>query len=143
MAIKNMKSFQKRLAKRLEVNPVTNAKRAVTQSTMVVRSHAVQSIIKGGTGRTYEKYNPRRTHTASKEGEPPASDTGFLVSQITTNVKGTLGGTIVGQIISAAPYSKHLEFGTTDMMPRPFLQPALDKNKDKIVSIFTREGIIR
>ena len=47
----------------------------------MVRNTAVQSILSGGGGgRTYEKYNPRRTHTASAEGQPPSSDTGFLAS---------------------------------------------------------------
>ena len=142
MAIKNLKSFQERLAKRLEANPIENAKRAVTRGTLVVRNHSVQSIMKGGTGEIYQKYNPRRTHQASRAGEPPASDTGFLVSQITSNVKTNPNGAVVGQIISAAPYSKFLEFGTTEMLPRPFMQPALRKNKRKILKIFKDEGVI-
>ena len=87
MGFKNFNKFQKRLAKRLQSNPVENSERAVTRGTLVVRTHAVESINKGGTGRIYEKYNPRRTHQASVAGEPPATDTGFLVSQITSNVK--------------------------------------------------------
>jgi HK97 gp10 family phage protein len=47
---------------------------------------------------------------------------------------------LVGQIISAAPYSKALEFGTVNMQPRPFMQPALNKNKNKIVKMFMQEG---
>ena len=43
----------------------------------LVRNTAVQSIHQhGSSGRTYEKYNPRRTHTASSAGNPPNSDTG-------------------------------------------------------------------
>ena len=51
-------------------------------------------------------------------------------------------GSVVGQIISAAPYSKHLEFGTVNMTERPFMQPALMKNKRKIQSMF-KKGILK
>ena len=142
MGFKNFNKFQKRLAKRLQSNPVENSERAVTRGTLVVRTHAVESIKKGGTGRIYEKYNPRRTHQASVAGEPPATDTGFLVSQITSNVKKMPDGSVIGQIISAAPYSKHLEFGTTQMMARPFMQPALNLNRRRITKIFKDEGVI-
>ena len=142
MGFKNFNKFQKRLAKRLQSNPVENSERAVTRGTLVVRTHAVESINKGGTGRIYEKYNPRRTHQASVAGEPPATDTGFLVSQITSNVKKMPDGSVIGQIISAAPYSKHLEFGTTQMMARPFMQPALNLNRRRITKIFKDEGVI-
>lgn len=144
MAFKNLESLQKRLAKKLQAKPLANAQSAVTRATMVVRNSAVESIVRGGkSGVIYEKYNPRRTHQASKAGEAPASDTGFLVSQITQNVKSNPNGSVVGQIISAAPYSKYLEFGTTDMQPRPYMQPALNRNRKKIVDIFKQEGIIK
>ena len=81
--------------------------------------------------------------TKSKPLSPPASDTGFLVSQITMDVDTKANGSVVGQIISSAPYSKPLEFGTVNMQPRPFMQPALRKNKSKILQIFKKEGVIR
>ena len=59
------------------------------------------------------------------------------------DVSSKADGSVVGQIISSAPYSKPLEFGTVNMQPRPFMQPALQKNKQKIVSIFKYEGVIR
>jgi HK97 gp10 family phage protein len=48
---------------------------------------------------------------------------------------------VIGQIRSSAPYSKHLEFGTVNIMPRPFMQPALEKNKAKIKRKFN-QGIL-
>jgi len=110
---------------------------------MVVENFAKASVMAGGTGATVQKYDPSRTHTQSKPLSPPASDTGFLVSQITMNVDTKVDGSVVGQIISAAPYSKPLEFGTVNMQPRPFMQPALRKNKSKILQIFKKEGVIR
>ena len=139
LKITNLKAFNKKLEKRLQDNKV---KEYVTRGTMMVQNTAKESILKGGTGRTYEKYEPRRTHTASAPNQPPASDTGFLASQITMDVDVKSNGTVVGQIISSAPYSKALEFGTTQMTERPFMQPALEKNKRKIERLF-KKGVLK
>ncbi len=140
---KNIELFKKRLDKRLKANPHNNALKAVGRSVLIVNNTAVKSITAGGSGKTSKRYEPTRTHTASKPLDPPASDTGFLVSQITSNVTTKPDGSVVGQIISSAPYSKALEFGTTNMTARPFMQPALEKNKRKIVDIFKKEGVIK
>ena len=139
LKITNLKAFNKKLQATLDDNKV---KEYVTRGTLMVQNTAKQSIMAGGTGKTYQKYEPRRTHTASAPNQPPASDTGFLVSQITMNVDVKANGTVVGQIISAAPYSKHLEFGTVHMTERPFMQPALMKNKKKIQAMF-KKGILK
>ena len=139
LKISNLKAFNKKLNKTLQDNKV---KEYVTRGTMMVQNTAKESILKGGTGRTYEKYEPRRTHTASAPNQPPASDTGFLVSQITMDVDVKSNGTVVGQIISSAPYSKALEFGTTQMTERPFMQPALEKNRRKIERMF-KKGVLK
>tara|TARA_B100000424_G_scaffold18737_2_gene13540 strand:- start:14602 stop:15063 length:462 start_codon:yes stop_codon:yes gene_type:complete len=133
------------LNKRIQ-SRVNNVKKAVTRGTLLVRSDVIKAISSPGTGRTYEKYNPRRTHTASKGGEAPATDTGFLISQVSSNVK-VEGQTVIGQIISAAPYSKFLEFGHVArdgsfVQARPYMQPSLEKNKKKIKDIFVQEGVI-
>ena len=143
MKFKNIESFKKNLEKRLVANPHNNSLKAVGRSTLIVTSTAVQSIARGGTGKTYEKYEPRRTHTASAPKQPPATDTGYLISQITSEIKTEPSGAVIGQIISSAPYSAALEFGTTNMTERPFMQPALEKNKRKIVDIFIKQGLIK
>ena len=102
----------------------------IASSVQDVMNTAKQSIqTNSGGGRTYEKYNPRRTHTASSAGNPPNTDTGFLVSNIhaVMDVDG-LGGSVE----SRADYSGFLEFGTSKMQARPYLQPALEENKPKI-----------
>jgi HK97 gp10 family phage protein len=143
MTIKNLNSFKKKLDAKLTTQAKKNVRIAVTRGTMLVQNTAKESILSGNkSGATRNLYNPRRTHTSSAQGEAPANDTGFLASQITMNVKARSNGSIVGQIISAAPYSKALEFGTTNMMARPFMQPALEKNKRRIVNIFKRKGVI-
>ena len=104
--ITDLKGFNKKLNKRLADNKV---KEYVTRGTIMVQNTAKQSILAGGTGKTYQKYEPRRTHTASAPNQPPASDTGFLANNITMEVNTEPNGTVVGKIISSAPYSKFLE----------------------------------
>ena len=95
-----------------------------------VEKDAKISIQRGGkSGFVYQRYNPRRTHQSSAPGEAPASDTGFLVNSIKRKMDGDGFG---GEIASRAFYSKFLEFGTVKMLPRPFMFPALEKNRKKI-----------
>ena len=141
-SIKDLANFNKKLSKRLKKDALVQVKRNVSRGVMLVRNTAVEEIQRGSkTGETYQVYSPRRTHTSSAPGEYPATDTGFLVSQISTDVQ-TRGNQVIGQIISSAPYSKHLEFGTTKMAARPFMQPSLEKNKRKIRDIFKKGGYV-
>ena len=105
---------------------------AVFKSVADVEKEAKQSIQRGAkAGVVYKRYNPRRTHKASAPGQPPASDTGFLVSNIKRFIDGDGLG---GEVRSRAFYSKFLEFGTSKMLPRPFMFPALEKNRQKIIT---------
>ena len=138
----NLRGFINKLEKRIVKNPERKLKKMVLRSTALVEGTTKQSILKGGTGKTYQKYNPRRTHTASAKGEPPASDTGFLVSNITSSVRKQ-GTSVVGQIVASAPYAPYLEFGTSTIEKRPFMQPALERNRPKIKRIFKEGGYIK
>jgi len=143
MRIVNGSQFFGKLQKRLKEIPERNSKRACLNSANLVRNTAIQSIARGAaTGETYVKYNPRRTHTASAPGQPPASDTGFLISSISSSVEKHRGS-VVGVVRASSPYAAHLEFGTQQMAARPFFQPALDRNATKIKAIFQREGLIK
>jgi len=107
-----------------------DTKALVGRAGNLVRNTAVQSIQQGAkSGVVYEKYNPRRTHKASSAGQPPATDTGFLVNNIALKIDAdSLGASVE----SRADYSLALEFGTSKMSARPFMQPALESNKGKI-----------
>ena len=112
------------------------AKQIVAAGGNMVRNTAVQSIQSHqSSGRVYEKYNPRRTHTASTAGNPPNTDTGFLVNNIHVIIDPDgLGASVE----SRADYSEALEFGTSKMGARPFLQPALEENRSKIRAMYRR-----
>jgi len=125
--LKNLRLLQNGLDKEL-----TSVLRGGGQ---LIRGEAIRSIQSGPkSGRTYEKYNPRRTHKASAPGQAPASDTGNLVSQIMSVADGK--DTLVE---SRAEYSKFLEFGTSKMLPRPFLFPASEKSTKKIVQVLIQK----
>ena len=102
----------------------------------LIRGEAIKSIQTGPkSGRIYEKYNPRRTHRSSAPGQAPASDTGNLVSQIKVRQKNP--DEVV--VESNALYSAFLEFGTSKMLARPFLFPATERSRPKIVqAVFNR-----
>ena len=94
-----------------------------------IRKEAVRSIQQDPkSGIIYQRYNPRRRHQASAKGEAPASDTGFLVSQIKVQKKSP--DEVV--VESTAPYSAFLEFGTSQMGERPFMHPATMRAFPKI-----------
>lgn len=101
-----------------------------------VRNTAVKSIQQhGSSGITYEKYNPRRTHTASTAGNPPNSDTGYLANNIFVEIDNDKMG---ASVESRAEYSDYLEFGTSKMRARPFMQPALEENRRSIIRMYAR-----
>lgn len=111
-------------------------KQIVNKGVQDTRNTAVKSIHEtSGGGVTYQKYKPKRTHTASKAGDPPNTDTGYLANNIFGVVDSDGFG---GSVESRADYSHALEFGTSKMDARPFLQPALEENKKNIKRMFNR-----
>ena len=103
---------------------------AIVQGTAQnVRTHATRSITRNSTksGRTYEiKGPPKRTHRASAPGEAPANDTGALARSIQANIEGK-----TAEVFTNIEYAAWLEFGTLNIEPRPFLFPALEKERPK------------
>jgi len=104
---------------RIKKNAPEAVGKVLYEGALQTHGEAVRSI-QGhvSAGETYGK------HTASAPGNPPNTDTGNLVSNIT--VQKIAGGFDVGSR-SGAPYGVALEFGTSKMMPRPWLRPAAEK----------------
>ena len=94
----------------------------------LVRNTAIQSINQGSrSGAFYMKGG--ETGQRSAAGEPPKTDEGILAGSIVIDVDPDgLGASVE----SRADYSEALEFGTSKMAARPFMQPALEENKPKI-----------
>lgn len=87
---------------------------------------AVQGVQSGpATGRTYQKYNPRRTHKASAPGEYPMSDTGNFASAIHAIYPGP--GNLHGAVGTGDKRGPWFEFGTSRMRPRPWLLRSFER----------------
>lgn len=119
-----------------------------------VLKKAVNSKLTGArSGRIYTTYfytdrmgvvrpiGSRPPHQASAPGEPPAYDTGNLLSMMRIKTENVIAGTIV-KIESHALYSRYLEFGTSKMAPRPFIRP-LTKEQTPVVVAIWAAGIVR
>lgn len=98
---------------------------AVKSTALSIRGEAIKSIQRGAkTGDVYSKYQPRREHRASASGQAPATDTGRLVNSIRSDVSGKSA-----EVSANTEYAAALEFGTSKMEPRPYLVPAMEKER--------------
>lgn len=72
-------------------------------------------------------------HVPSRPGEPPNADTRFLDTHIETYVAGQNPPTV--HVESQAPYSAALEFGTSKMIERPFMRPAVSRKRGEAAKL--------
>ncbi len=110
-----MREHLRRLQRLSSAEVIRAAGAAVYESADAIRAEAQVSISRGavsGAG-----------HVASKPGEPPNFDTGFLAGAIINEQTGPL----TAEVASLAPYGAALEFGTSRMAARPYMRPARDK----------------
>lgn len=66
-------------------------------------------------------------HVPSLPGQPPNADTRHLDTNIETRIESRYPPTVT--VESLAEYSAALEYGTSRMAERPFMRPALEKNR--------------
>lgn len=69
-----------------------------------------------------------KDHQPSQPGQAPNADTRLL----DTSIETTLEGDRQVHVTSNAPYSAALEFGTSKMAERPFMRPAVERNRESI-----------
>lgn len=101
--------------------------RAINATALSVDRDIKKKIQRGPkTGIVYNKVKPNRIHRASAPGQPPATDTGRLVSSIYYR-RGKLSATVG----SSLAYAYWLEFGTRRIKPRPAWVPAVQENRPK------------
>jgi HK97 gp10 family phage protein len=69
------------------------------------------------------------THIASAAGQAPANDTGRLVNSINTSQSSDKMVVYIKAGEGVVDYAVHLEYGTRNMAPRPFMKPAFNKSE--------------
>lgn len=107
--------------------------RILFRMSIYTQKTAVNSIQAGSrSGRTYKRRSVY--HTASRAGEPPKTDTGNLVNNITFDRVNKFEFTTGSR--KGAPYGKWLEFGTRKMGKRPWLTPAYNQTLVKFRTEF-------
>lgn len=88
------------------------------------QSHGGRSYIRGG-----------RVHVASAPGDMPAIDTGELVSSLT---KRMISGKARGVYFTDNDHAVYMEYGTSKILPRPFMTPAAERAAKFFVNKFKR-----
>ena len=127
---------------------------AMKLATKVVEADVKKNFTLQGTGKARRRTKDGKVHRASKPKQPPAIDTGTLRASIMSEVKiegmsvnGRVGPDIkyianelakresVGTDVN---YGYYLEVGAPkiNLAPRPFLVPALKRQRRKILRIF-------
>lgn len=100
----------------------TESLAALYEAGEVIRADAAESIKKGaisGSG-----------HVPSRPGQPPNADTHQLDMSIDVQIAPSRKSV---NVVSRAPYAAFQEFGTSKMAARPYLRPALQRNKNRVV----------
>ena len=106
----------------------------VKAAAVTMRGDVVKSIQDQGVGSYVTRYTEAGKpylHVASKAGDAPNTDTGRLASSIKFRHEKDTQTAYVETDIEYAP---HLEFGTSKMAARPFLQPAAERAPEYIES---------
>lgn len=118
-----------RLLRKLDRLPATLERRigdSLEASAAEMLGYAVVRIQKNsGSGRAYKR--GKRVHIASAPGEYPNSDFGNLVRSLFSRRTGPGSAEWGSRSVIAA----YLEFGTSRMLPRPFLRPTMNALKAK------------
>ena len=111
------------------------AEREVKKAMKAVETEAKLLINKGpATGIVYKRGNI--THRASAPGEAPMTQpVAFEGSQLSTHIESKMEiispGVASAVVWTEIEYGKWLEFGTGNMEPRPWLTPAVEKNRER------------
>ena len=127
-----------RVLRSISPQVLAEIKAATAEAAVDAQGHAKKSINQqSGSGATYRKTSPKRTHKASAPGEPPNTDTGALVNSIFFEFsENGLAATVGSRLIYAAA----LEFGTRNgrIEARPFIQPAAEAVRAPYIAAVTK-----
>lgn len=134
------KDFLRKLERMKNFSPL---EKVVGQACGIVQKDIMESMRDTPTQSIgYHTYNKKIPHYPSLPNNPPAVDTGTLRRSITFDVEtdeskvtGRVGSTILDP-----PYGAYLEFGTSRMIQRPWLRPALERNRE-VIKENIKEGV--
>jgi len=126
---KNIRSLVNKMANTFE----ENRNMAVKEATVTIHRHAIETVSANEGGSAQMRYSPKRVVTVSKPNTPPHTDTGRLRQSIKFNYKDG-----VGEVGSNLKYAAWLEFGTSDMEPRPWLSVAVSLAAKEVSNIFNK-----
>lgn len=134
------KDFLRKLERMKNYSPL---EKVVGQACGIVQKDIMESMRDTPTQSIgYHTYNKKELHYPSLPNNPPAVDTGTLRRSITFDVEtdeskvtGRIGSTILNP-----PYGAYLEFGTSRMIQRPWLKPALERNRE-VIKEHIKEGV--
>lgn len=127
--VEGMEELNRNMAK-LSKNYGKAVAEAGVSGAELVRGAAIKSIQNTSDGGQVTRSRPgggTYTHTVSAPDQAPNTDTGRLVSSIQVDVNPF--GIFVG---STLEYAGYLEFGTSIMEERPWLNPALESQRRNI-----------
>lgn len=99
---------------------------ALSQVGIELTARMKQTLSTPGRGRLYRGRRGRGDHQASLAGDPPAPDTGQYRSSMTWRV-GKQGDQAYVDVGTNQQRATYLEFGTTDIEPRPHFRPTIDE----------------
>lgn len=116
------------------VRRLPGAAREIVQETI----DEIDETVKHGmattkSGRAYVRGG--RIHIASAPGEMPAIDTTNLISSLQKKI---VSGKAHGYYYTEVDYAPMLEYGTSEIAPRPFMTPAAEKAKKSFMRKFRR-----
>lgn len=107
----------------------------MTAAVELVKLNVLQMLSHPGTGRQYKVPGTKGAYyIASAPGEPPAVRLGDLKRSIDTDVI-VEADTITGEVGTDREYGPMLEYGTMNILPRPWLRPSFEQSQAEVEDI--------
>jgi len=120
-------------------------RKAINQGALMVKTDALRAIKKVSFGKKYMRKG--KVMYRSIPGQAPNKMDGTLERNILVSTgKYDLGKTYYAEVRANVPYAEALEYGTVKMAARPFMGPAVEKNKQKIEELVKKaiaKGLLR
>jgi HK97 gp10 family phage protein len=112
-----------------------NFEKAMLKSAITINNEVKRVLTGTRSGRTYKIPATKRTYVASAPNEAPAIRLGDLRQKYNYKVLGK-GFRATGYVGNPLPYAPMLEYGTSNMSPRPHLKVAFKNSKNKVLENF-------